>query len=450
MKRHLAKILLAAMLLTMVLSTQAFAAGDYIAANHTRSNGCPYYIMVNRAQNTVTVYTLDKDGYYTVPYKAMICSTGKAGSKTPLGTFSITGYKRTWLHMLDNTYGQYVTQFKGNYLFHSVCYSAADPSTLLTDEYNALGEHASLGCVRLEAADAKWIFDHCAAGTKVTVYDGTSPGPLGKPDRTISKIPADLENGWEPTDPRPENPWHNLFAKGISIKENSVTMALDKSYSLAWSLTPAQARFPEVKWVTSDPGVVTVDSMGNLTAVGVGTATVTAVCGDFSSTCTVTVKEEHLLGFEDVPLSAWYCEDIRFAYERGIFKGTGPNTFSPDAPMNYAMALTVLYRLAGEPALSTEPADSKWYSAAICWAREWAILNDTMDSDTLASTQITNNALAGLLYRYETFICGMYKGDFTDYYRLLQGANADNLKPEATATRAGAAAMLRSIFGKDE
>lgn len=184
---------------------------DYIAANHTKSNGKPYYIMVNRAQSTVTIYGLDDSGYYTVPVKAMICSTGRKGHATPLGTYSIGG-RWTWIHMLDNSYGQYCTQIRGNILFHSVCYTKRDPSTLMTEEYNGLGAPASLGCVRLQTIDAKWIYDNCARGTKVTVYDGDSPGPLGKPERLVDHISDDQANGWDPTDPREDNPWHEILA----------------------------------------------------------------------------------------------------------------------------------------------------------------------------------------------------------------------------------------------
>lgn len=187
-------------------ASAAPAEEDYIAAVHTRSNGKPYYIMVNRSQNTVTVYSLDEDGYYTVPEKAMVCSVGREGHSTPSGTFTIGG-RWTWLHMVDGSYGQYATQISGNILFHSVCYTAKDPSTLMTFEYNALGERASLGCVRLQAADAKWIYDNCARGTKVTVYDGTDPGPLGKPGRVVDFITESMDNGWDPTDPRENNPW---------------------------------------------------------------------------------------------------------------------------------------------------------------------------------------------------------------------------------------------------
>lgn len=176
-------------------------------------NGKPYYIMVNRAQSTVTVYELDERGYYTVPVKAMVCSTGRKGHATPTGTYTIGG-RWTWVHMLDDSYGQYCTQIKGNILFHSVCYTKKDPSTLMTHEYNGLGAPASLGCVRLQTADAKWIYDNCARGTKVTIYDDAeSPGPLGKPEKLVPHISDEQANGWDPTDPREANPWHAILAK---------------------------------------------------------------------------------------------------------------------------------------------------------------------------------------------------------------------------------------------
>lgn len=210
----LALALMSAFLLVCAGAPAASAAQakeDYIAANHTKSNGKPYYIMVNRAQSTVTVYELDEEGYYTVPVKAMICSTGRKGHATPTGTFTIGG-RWTWVHMLDDSYGQYCTQIKGNILFHSVCYTKKDPSTLMTHEYNGLGAPASLGCVRLQTADAKWIYDNCARGTKVTIYDDAeSPGPLGKPEKLVPHISEEQANGWDPTDPREANPWHAIL-----------------------------------------------------------------------------------------------------------------------------------------------------------------------------------------------------------------------------------------------
>lgn len=212
MRKRLAALALVLTLVT-ALCVPTLAEGDYIAAEHTRSNGLPYYLMVNRACNTVTVYTLDEDGYYTVPYKAMICSTGRAGHATPRGTYKIGSHNR-WCYMFDGSWGQYISGFYGNYLFHSVCYRAKDPSTLMTEEYNLLGEVASLGCVRLQVADAKWIYENCGAGTYVTVYDGTVPGALGKPETVVYAITPEMDNGWEPTDPDEANPWRALLADG--------------------------------------------------------------------------------------------------------------------------------------------------------------------------------------------------------------------------------------------
>lgn len=210
MKRKITRLSLTLLcLMALVCAVLPAAASDYIAANYTAGNGRPYYLMVNRAMNTVTVYALDDDGYYTVPVKAMVCSVGRQGHATPLGTFSLGG-RWPWLHMFDNSYGQYATQISGNILFHSVCYTKRDPSTLMSEEYNMLGGPASLGCVRLQTMDAKWIYDNCASGTKVTVYDGTNPGPLGKPDKLVAEITPALDNGWDPTDPREENPWNRL------------------------------------------------------------------------------------------------------------------------------------------------------------------------------------------------------------------------------------------------
>lgn len=43
-----------------------------------KNNASKYYIKINYTANCVTVYTKDSSGNYTVPVKALICSTGKA------------------------------------------------------------------------------------------------------------------------------------------------------------------------------------------------------------------------------------------------------------------------------------------------------------------------------------------------------------------------------------
>lgn len=167
----------------------------------------PYYIKINRQQNCVTVYALDANGQYTKPVKAFACSVG-VNNATPLGTFS-TPAKYRWHVLMGNVYGQYCTRINGGVLFHSVFYSSQDPSTLAYNSYNRLGQTASHGCVRLNVADAKWIYDNCPVGTQVTIYDSSNPGPLGKPNPVRIDVSSPYR-GWDPTDPNPKNPWLKL------------------------------------------------------------------------------------------------------------------------------------------------------------------------------------------------------------------------------------------------
>lgn len=180
----------------------------------------PYYIMVNRQENCVTIYEQDDSGEYTIPIKAMVCSVGVSDG-TPLGTFR-TSDKYAWRYLFGNVYGQYAYRINKNILFHSVPYYTKNKGDLESEEYNKLGQAASLGCIRLSVEDAKWLVDNCPFGTKVTIYDSPDPGPLGKPvPRTI-----DLNSpykGWDPTDPAVENPWHSFFASSSAETEQTGT-----------------------------------------------------------------------------------------------------------------------------------------------------------------------------------------------------------------------------------
>ncbi len=173
----------------------------------------PYYIMVNRQANCVTVYEQDESGEYTIPMKAMVCSVG-VSDRTPLGTFR-TSDKYTWRYLFGDVYGQYAYRINKNILFHSVPYYTKNKGDLESEEYNKLGEAASLGCIRLSVEDAKWLVDNCPSGTQVTIYDSESPGPLGKPVPKKIDLSSPFK-GWDPTDPSGENPWHSFYASSSS------------------------------------------------------------------------------------------------------------------------------------------------------------------------------------------------------------------------------------------
>lgn len=188
--------------------------------NKTSKSGLPYYIKVNYGAQVVTIYKQDSEGNYTIPVKAMVCSTGVYTPKS--GVYAIPNRWR-WLGLQGDVYGQYCTQITGNILFHSVPYlERGNPGSLEYWEYDKLGTYASAGCIRLTVADAIWIYNNCQKGTKVEFYSSSDPGPLGKPTaRKISNAEGDLKN-WDPTDPNTNNPWKNQH-KEDNINENTNT-----------------------------------------------------------------------------------------------------------------------------------------------------------------------------------------------------------------------------------
>ena len=178
---------------------------SFVSDTAIKTGASQYYIRVNYGANCVTIFKKDDEGNYTKPYKAMICSTGKATPKS--GTYKIT-YKYRWLSLYGGVYGQYSTRIVKSILFHSVPYFEQRADTLEYEEYDKLGTTASAGCIRLTVQDAKWIYDNITSGTYVEFYSDTSnPGPLGKPK--AQKISSNKENrDWDPTDPDKNNPWN--------------------------------------------------------------------------------------------------------------------------------------------------------------------------------------------------------------------------------------------------
>ncbi len=155
-------------------------------------------VRVNETTNVVTVYRGD------TPVKAMLCSVGVNGT-TPTGTRYIVD-KLRWHELMGPSYGQYCshlctspTDTWSDYLFHSVLYTqSGNIYSLAPTTYNELGTAASHGCIRLSVASAKYLYDNCPKGTKVTIFYGNSANdPLGKP--SLTKIPSNQT--WDPTDP---------------------------------------------------------------------------------------------------------------------------------------------------------------------------------------------------------------------------------------------------------
>ena len=80
-------------------------------------------------------------------------------------------------------------------------------------------------------------------------------------------------------------------------------MRINQTESLTLVFTPANPDVTDVTWTSDNPSVATVDENGKVTAVGLGTATITVLTkdGGYTATCTVTVTNASSSGGSHTP-----------------------------------------------------------------------------------------------------------------------------------------------------
>lgn len=87
---------------------------------------------------------------------------------------------------------------------------------------------------------------------------------------------------------------------GIAFDTDAVTLKRGEVRPMAVTVTPEDADMAVVSYTIDNTDVATVDADGNVTAVAKGQATLSAVCGQFTATCDLTV----VVGVESLTISA--------------------------------------------------------------------------------------------------------------------------------------------------
>lgn len=178
--------------------------------------------------------------------------------------------------------------------------------------------------------------------------------------------------------------------------------------------------------------------------------------------------------FWDIPASHWAHDEVTYVYENDLMNGTSSTHFSPDARTTRAQVVTVLYRLAGQPAADWEnpfwdvPA-SAWFHDAVTWAWENDITGGVSSTHFGAGNAVTREQLATFLYRYaqdqgydtsaRADLSGYSDAGLVSSYAtealswanatgLITGTTATTLSPQGSATRAQVATIL-SRFCQD-
>ena len=117
-----------------------------------------------------------------------------------------------------------------------------------------------------------------------------------------------------------------------------------------------------------------------------------------------TAGRIHMISYDDVKASDASANDIIGVTLAGWMNGTGTG-FSPNASLDRAMMVTILYRLAGSPAASgtmpfTDVATGSWYYDAVLWASQKDIILGTSAATFSPNALLTPDQLGTLLQRF--------------------------------------------------
>lgn len=185
--------------------------------------------------------------------------------------------------------------------------------------------------------------------------------------------------------------------------------------------------------------------------------------------------------FSDVKYEpgSWRYDSVKYVCDRGIMNGIGgTDKFEPDGNLTRGMFATVLYRMAGGPAVEFENKfldveAGKYYSNAVIWANKKGIV-DGLDGGTRFGVEefITREQIAKMLKEYAR-VCSYNtseKADLSEFpdvsdvsgwamgymqwavgCGMIGGKNIDGtyyLDPKGNATRVECAAMLMRFMKK--
>ncbi len=179
--------------------------------------------------------------------------------------------------------------------------------------------------------------------------------------------------------------------------------------------------------------------------------------------------------FDDIVEGPWYFEGVDYMTEKGFMNGTGNNLFKPDSTLTRAQLVTILYRLAGEPAVQykssfSDVPNGKFYSKAVTWAAENKIVEGYSDGTFKPDRGITREQIATILYRYkgqpkvegdlsaypDAASVGNYARDAMTWAvaeGLINGvksSDATRLMPQRSATRAQIATIIMRLLLAEE
>lgn len=113
--------------------------------------------------------------------------------------------------------------------------------------------------------------------------------------------------------------------------------------------------------------------------------------------------------FLDVQSDVWFANAVKYVVDEGIFSGMTQNTFEPQGTMTRGMMATVLYNLAGRPAVSGQVSfadveTGSWYYDAILWASQNNIVSGFSQTQFAPNANVTREQMVVMLCNYAKYL----------------------------------------------
>ncbi len=136
-----------------------------------------------------------------------------------------------------------------------------------------------------------------------------------------------------------------------------------------------------------------------LCAAMIASGGVCAMAADGSSTAALAAS------FSDVAAGSWYESAVSYVNEKGLFSGTGSDTFSPNVNMSRGMFVTVLGRAAGVSATDAASGFSdvdagKYYAPYIKWAADNKIVTGVGGGKFSPEADVDREQMCAIIVRY--------------------------------------------------
>lgn len=170
-----------------------------------------YKVRVNKTKNVVIVYEKGDDGKYQKSVKVISAIVGR---DIRVNTEYNIGDRWLWIKNQNGNYSKFVTQVSGNVVFESIAYKKkGDLSSLNYVEFDNLGNSIDGSFIKLQYADAQWIFDNLDYDTIVEFYESEDLNGVNVPEVKKISLENDKKN-WDPTYTGSESPWNKVKNDG--------------------------------------------------------------------------------------------------------------------------------------------------------------------------------------------------------------------------------------------